>query len=593
MAVAFELPMRRAIAQACRTVLGLPLAGALSVLLSATSVAGQPPAPPTPQATAAQADAEAAIAAAAVQASVAGTPATLTFANRPIVTLRASILGRPAEERVAVGRALLDRLVEEGVYGPVTMREVEGAASLDLAGQRIVAILPVDVDALAGETVGSTAAAAVTQLQHALDEVSELDRPWQLLGAIAQVLVVTVVFVGIIWSIWKTRIKLGERIGKAAHTKLQATQFGTDEFVRSSRIIELLKRVVGFVSWGVSLFVLYSWLTFTLRRFPYTRPWGESLRTFLVLELSAAAVAILQALPGLFTVLLIVLGTRFVARIVLLFFQSLEAGRISVPWIYPETAQPTRKLVTVGLWLFAAVLAYPHLPGSDSEAFKGMSVFVGLVVSLGSSGIVNQMMSGLTLTYSRALRLGDYVKVGDIEGRVTEMGSLSTKIKTIKGEDVTTPNALMVSQTVINYSRLADTEGVFVPTEVTIGYDAPWRQVEALLLLAASRTAGIRQQPRPIVVQAALEDAYIRYALLFCLEDPAQRRPVLSRVHREILDAFNEYGVQITSPNYEADPERKKVVPRDQWFAAPAMPPRAGVAVEPALVPTAVPSNGD
>jgi len=405
------------------------------------------------------------------------------------------------------------------------------------------------------------------------------------------VLLATVVFVAIIWSIWKTRTKLGERIGKAAHTRLQATQFGTDEFVRSSRIVEFLKRVVGFVSWGISLFILYTWLTFTLRRFPYTRPWGESLRTFLVLELSDAAIAILQALPGLFTVFLIVLGTRFVTRIVLLFFQSLEEGRISVPWIYPETAQPTRKLVTVGLWLFAAVLAYPHLPGSNSEAFKGMSVFVGLVVSLGSSGIVNQMMSGLTLTYSRALRLGDYVKVGDIEGRVTEMGSLSTKIKTIKGEDVTTPNALMVSQTVTNYSRLSDTDGVFVPTEVTIGYDAPWRQVEALLLLAASRTPGIRQQPRPRVVQSALEDFYVRYALLFCLEDPAQRRPVLSRVHQQILDAFNEYGVQITSPNYEADPERKKIVPRDQWFAAPAARPGAAPESQAAAASTGQPTQ--
>jgi small-conductance mechanosensitive channel len=123
---------------------------------------------------------------------------------------------------------------------------------------------------------------------------------------------------------------------------------------------------------------------------------------------------------------------------------------------------------------------------------------------------------------------------------------------------------------VTNYSRFADTEGVFVTTQVTIGYDVPWRQVEALLLLAASRSAGIRSDPAPRVAEAALEDFYIRYTLLVALERPAERRRALAIVHRNILDAFNEYGVQITSPNYEADPGAKKIVPRDQWFAAPA-----------------------
>ena len=218
------------------------------------------------------------------------------------------------------------------------------------------------------------------------------------------------------------------------------------------------------------------------------------------------------------------------------------------------------------------VIAYPYLPGSDSDAFKGMSVFVGLVVSLGSSGIVNQVMSGFTLTYSRALRAGDFVAVGDVEGTVSQVGTLSTKIMTAKGEDVTIPNALVVSQTVTNYSRFADTDGVFVPTDITIGYDVPWRQVQALLLLAAARTPGVRREPAPVVRQAALEDAYIRYTLQFCLEHPTQRRKTLAAVHANILDAFNEYGVQITSPNYEADPAAPKVVPRDHWFAAPAAP---------------------
>ena len=185
--------------------------------------------------------------------------------------------------------------------------------------------------------------------------------------------------------------------------------------------------------WVLGLTLAYLWLTFVLRRFPYTRPWGESLRAFLLDQLAGTGEAILQALPGLFTVALIFVITRFVVRLEHLLFRAVEDGRVSLPGMYPETAQPTRKLLTVGLWLFAVAIAYPYLPGSDSDAFKGMSVFVGLVVSLGSSGIVNQVMSGFTLTYSRALRVGDFVAIGDIEGTVTHVGTLSTKTHDAQG----------------------------------------------------------------------------------------------------------------------------------------------------------------
>jgi len=181
------------------------------------------------------------------------------------------------------------------------------------------------------------------------------------------------------------------------------------------------------------------------------------------------------------------------------------------------------------------------------------------------------VMGGFTLTYSRALRRGDFVSVGDVQGTVTQLGTLSTKIRTVRNEDVTIPNQVVVSQIVTNYSRDVE-NGVFVGTDVTLGYDVAWRQVEALLLMAAGRTAGIRRQPAPVVRQAALQDAYIKYTLLFCLENPATRISTLAAVHGNILDAFNEYGVQITSPNYEADPTDRKIVPKDQWFAAPAKP---------------------
>jgi small-conductance mechanosensitive channel len=278
----------------------------------------------------------------------------------------------------------------------------------------------------------------------------------------------------------------------------------------------------------------------------------------------------LNTLPDLFTVALIVLITRFAIRLLGLWFHAVETGRVTARWIYPETAQPTRRLATTLLWLFGAVMAYPYLPGSQTEAFKGVSVFLGLMVTLGSSGLVNQIMSGFTITYSRALRLGDFVRIGDVEGTVTHLGVLSTKLRTLRNEDVTVPNAVVVSQTTVDFSRYGDTAGVFTPTTVTIGYDAPWRQVHAMLLEAAKRTAGIRREPAPLVLQAGLEDFYVKYMLLVCLERQDSRPIVLAAMHANIQDVFNEYGVQIMSPNYVLDPAAPKVVPKKDWFAAPA-----------------------
>jgi small-conductance mechanosensitive channel len=362
------------------------------------------------------------------------------------------------------------------------------------------------------------------------------------------------------------------RLPSRAERKLQQLASGNVALVRASHASGLLRFAVRIAFVIVALSLTYVWLTFTLRRFPYTRPWGESLRAFLIERLTSMGLLIAGAIPNLFTVLLIFLLIRFAVKLAHAFFDSVLEGRLDLPYVHPETAQPTRRLVTVLFWLLGLVVAYPYLPGSGSDAFKGLSVFVGLVLSLGSSGVVNQLMSGLTLTYSRAMRAGDFVRIGDVEGTITQLGGLSTKVKTPRGEEVTIPNAVVMTQVTTNYSRFAATEGVYVPTSLTIGYDTPWRQVHALLLLAAERTPGIRATPAPAVRQTALQDFYVQYTLLVCLEQPQTRLPTLTALHANIQDAFNEYGVQIMSPNYEADPEGRKVVPPEQWYAAPAKP---------------------
>ena len=495
--------------------------------------------------------------------------APLIYNNRQIAVFRAAVLSRTPAERAQAAIERLDRIVNDGELGTISSRPLQGASVLSVGSRDVFAIVPLDVNTLAGETLETTTAAAVGHLQQAVDEAIELRTPRRIATSTAWALLATVIAAALVLVTRRFQLALVERASRIAERKLKQLSAG-DVLVKVSRAPDVARKVVTTAFVVLWLFIGYSWLTFVLRRFPYTRPWGESLRSFLLDRLALFGTAIVNAIPDLFTVFLILLITRFVVRLCQVMFHAVEEGRLSLPYAYPETAQSTRRLVTSLIWLLGLVLAYPYLPGSNSDAFKGVSVFLGVVLSLGSSGIVNQIMSGLTITYSRAVRVGDFVRIGDVEGTITQLGTLSTKVKTPRREEVTIPNAVVMGQVTTNYSRFSDTEGVFVPTSLTIGYDTPWRQVQALLLLAAGRTPGVRTEPTPVVRRTALEDFYIRYTLLVCLENPQQRNPTLDALHANILDAFNEYGVQITSPNYEADPEARKVVPADQWYAAPA-----------------------
>jgi small-conductance mechanosensitive channel len=499
----------------------------------------------------------------------------LVFGNRPITEFRATLLARTPADRVAGAQSLLQKIVAAGPSGPVIYRTIEGVAAVAVGSESVFVIVPADVDVLAGETLEQKAATAVARLQTVVDQEVELRRPGRLAIGAVQSLAVTLLLGLLLWLIRRAYRVLAVRLPEGAEHHLQKISSGNLELVRASRAGDILRRFISAVAVLLGLVLTYFWLTFVLRRFPYTRQWGESLREFLLTRFATMGLAIVRWMPDLFTIVVIVLIMRFVGRLAYLLFEAAEQDRVKLPGIYPETAQPTRRLVTMLLWLFTVVLCYPYMPGSDSDAFKGMSVFVGLVVSLGSSGIISQIMSGLTLTYSRAVRLGDYVAIGEVEGTVTHLGSLSTKIKTSRREDVTIPNAVVVSTPVTNYSRFADTEAVLVPTTVTIGYGVPWRQIHALLLLAADRTAGVKRDPPPKVLQTDLRDFHVQYTLFISVEQPHLRIATAAALRANIQDAFNEFGVQIMAPNYEADPSEPKIVPREKWYAAPAEPPHA------------------
>jgi small-conductance mechanosensitive channel len=491
---------------------------------------------------------------------------TLTYENRPILLLRARVMNRLPADRAANASKLIRELVSEGTTGPVRTRPEFGARIISVGQQDIIAVTPADLYVLNGETLDATAELAATRLRAALEEARELRTVRSLIRGALAVFLATALVIALGWLLRRAGRAARLRFINAAESRTTAT-WRLVQVANLPRIAAFLVRVSQF---GVASVLLYFWLSFVLRQFPYTRPWGESLRSLMLGEVSAAGGAFSAALPGLITVAIIFVIVKVITRAVKLVFDAAEAGRMSLPGVYPDTAGAARRLTVATLWLLALAMAYPHIPGSESSAFKGLSVFVGVVISIGSSGVMQHLMSGLMLTFSRAVHVGDFARIGDVTGTVLQIGALATKVRTPYGEEITIPNAVVVSQTTTNYSKAPDTVVPFLTTSVTIGYDTPWRQVEGLLLMAAHETAGLHSDPKPFVWREGLQDFYVKYTLLVAPIDPNERPVLLDRLHVRILDAFNQYGVQIMSPHYMVDPHDQKVVPPTRWHQAPA-----------------------
>lgn len=502
-------------------------------------------------------------------------PATLHLANRPILTLQTSFLGMTPAERVRRAEANIEQALRGSGPGRVTTRSTPEGELILIDGVMTIVLHAADADALTGDTLATLTDRTVAALNLAIAETQEGRNTRSLLISLAWVLGATAVAGALLWALSHLRdaaLRLLERFLDTKTRKLADAQV-----LRRGRVRQAVGHLDTALSWGLGLLVAYGWLSFSLQQFPYTRPWGEGLRRFLVEVVLDLGRGIVHAVPGLVVAGLILLLARAVVGLLARMFLRIETGHLTVGWLRPDAAAPTRRVASWVIWIFALAMAYPYLPGAETEAFKGMSVLVGLMLSLGASSFVAQVAAGLILTYSNTLRKGEYVRVGEHEGTVVEVGAFNTRIRTGLGEEVVLPNNIIANGATKNYSREVQGPGYIVDTVVTIGYDTPWRQVEAMLIEAARRTPGVLDAPAPCVYQTALTDWYPEYRLV-AQAIPAQPRPraeVLSALHANIQDVFNEHGVQIMSPHYVLDPHEPKLVPKAKWFTPPAQGPKA------------------
>jgi len=509
------------------------------------------------------------------------------FWNREITVLRSNYEHSSPAERASKAAERLAALPQVASWNVTSHPATSGRYSgtiISVNGQLAFAILSTDVDSESEQTLQAASDQAVANLRNAL-EARSTQALWPIrLKGILLSLVATLVLILGLWLINRLGDLIIRHMNQKVDSGLLALKFGGFDLRAIARAIE--NGVTKLTVWAASAVLIYVWLAFVLLRFPYSQPWGLQLGGFLSNLFAKLGMGMLRAMPGIFTVAVIFLLTRLIARITNVIFREVEKGDIKFSWMHADTARATRRLVIVLIWIFAITVAYPYIPGSSTDAFKGVSVFVGLMVSLGSAGLINQVMSGLVVVYSRALQIGEYVRVGEDLGIVTEIGMLSTKILTRKREEITIPNAVMVGTKTVNYSRHAGDDGGGVGTTVTIGYDAPWRLVHEMLIHAAEQTTGVRKNPPPRVWQKSLSDFYVEYELVVSLTEPHERVPILSELHMHIQDAFNEHGVQIMSPHFETQPREKVFVPRSQWFPPTASGQQQADGTEPSDNPS-------
>ncbi len=326
--------------------------------------------------------------------------------------------------------------------------------------------------------------------------------------------------------------------------------------------------------WVLTVIFVAVALEFILSQFPWTRGFALDVLALVVNPLNTLWWGFVAGLPNLMFLAVLIAITYFVLRGLRVVFRELAAGRLEFPGFYADWAMPTYKLVRVLVIAFSLVVAFPYIPGSSSPAFQGISIFFGVLFSLGSSSAIANIVAGVILIYMRSFSVGDVVKIGETTGRVMKTNLLVTRLRTPKNVEITMPNSLILSTHVMNFSSQAKEHRLILPTTVTIGYDAPWRQVHALLRQAAERTSSVLADPAPFVLQKSLDDFYVTYELNVYVDSADGIVRIYSDLHKNIQDAFNEYGVQIMSPNYEADREVPTHVPKEKWYTPPA--PRPG-----------------
>lgn len=379
--------------------------------------------------------------------------------------------------------------------------------------------------------------------------------------ALGAAILMTAILFLILWLTRRFRIRLEKRI----QTGVSSLEDKSFRLIRSKQLWMAFRVFFKTLKIIIIIVIIAATLQYILGLFPATNRVANYILGLFMDPLTKMGKGFLGFLPSLAFLIVIYFVTRYLLRLIKLLFAGIQDGGIIISNFDPEWAMPTFKIMRLVVIVFALVVAFPYIPGSGTSAFKGISVFIGVLFSLGSSSFISNIIAGYSMTYRRAFKKGDRIQIGDVIGYVEDQKLLITRLRSVKNEEIVIPNSTMLSSNIVNYSTKARTAGLILHTTVGIGYETPWRQVDAMLKSAADRTEGLLKQPPPFVLKQSLGDFAVNYEINVYCDDASMIPFYYSLLHQNILDVFNENNVQIMTPAYEGDPEIPKVVPKDQW----------------------------
>jgi len=488
---------------------------------------------------------------------------TVRVDGQTIVQLR-GISAYPAEVRASAVAERIRQIAADPTISPDSITATADGESFSItAGDKVILRLyPADAELediplpLLAEATSGTISGAIVKYRQ--DRTSGA-----LSRSAAFTTLLTLLLLALIWGLGKLRRWLERVVRVRVAAGMESLERKSGAAVHRGHLWGFAQGFLQLLWVGTLLVLGYFYLSSVLGTFPWTRGAAHLLLEYIRLPLVSMGNAFVRSIPNLVFLIVLYFVVRFILRALHTFFQAIDRGRVTLNNFEQEWAIPTFRLLRIAILAFALVVAYPYIPGSDSAAFKGVSLFLGVIVSIGSTSFISNLIAGIALTYRGVFREGDWVRIGDTddapEGRVEEIRSQLVRLRTRSNERISVPSSTIINSNVTNYSQQLGPEGLVLRCEVGIGYDVSWQTVERLLLQAAADTEGVLQAPAPRVQTRKLGNFAVEYSLLAHIADAAELPTVRSALNRAVLDRFHEAEVQIMSPAYEGDPKAPKI----------------------------------
>ena len=477
--------------------------------------------------------------------------------NQELFTIRQGIGSFSAQERAKSITARIEKIADDDVLSPedLTIKiDPEDKNPSIILGDTVIATITSKDAKLHAVSQEVLAERALAKIKAAIVSYRQERQPGKLLKDVALTVSATLSTVLIFWAMIFISSRVFPQIQRLITSLVPGVGFQNFEIISSRTIGIFSLRVLQFIRTLIILTILYFYLTFILRLFPWTRKFGDGFLQYFFSALEVFSQEIAKYLPNIFIILLVVFITHYLLRAIRPFFTALERENLVIHGFYPDWAKPTYNLLSLLIIALAIVIAFPYLPGFNSPAFQGVSVFLGVLFSLGSTSAIANVVGGIILIYTRSFQLGDKISIGDVIGDVIEKGLLVTRIRTPANRIITIPNSSLLNTNVINFSvsQREFKQPLILQTTVTLGYDLPWRKVHATLKEAALATKFIVSEPAPFVLQTSLDDFYVSYQLNAYTDHPSKMVYIYSELHQNIQDKCNEVGIEIMSPHYKA-----------------------------------------